>query len=81
MILLWGVAITLAFQSSPVGLIITAQALTVLVAPLLGALLLIMSNRRFMGDLRNRWWHNLFAVIGFVAICATSVRLISSLLG
>lgn len=52
-----------------------------LVAPLLGALLLIMSNRRFMGDLRNRWWHNLFAVIGFVAICATSVRLISSLLG
>ncbi|WP_425843658.1 Nramp family divalent metal transporter [Agrococcus sp. TSP3-2-1] len=80
-ILLWGVAITLAFQSSPVGLIITAQALTVLVAPLLGALLLIMSNRRFMGELRNRWWHNLFAVIGFVAIVATSVRLISSLLG
>lgn len=80
-ILLWGIAITLIFQSSPVGLIITAQALTVLVAPLLGALMLIMSNRRFMGDLRNRWWHNAFAVLGFVAICATSVRLVTALLG
>ena len=81
-ILLWGIAIALAFQSSPVGLIITAQALTVLVAPLLGALLIIMSNRRaFMGDLRNRWWHNVFAAIGFVAILATSVRLVMSILG
>ncbi|WAC66853.1 Nramp family divalent metal transporter [Agrococcus sp. SL85] len=80
-ILLWGIVITLIFQSSPVGLIITAQALTVLVAPLLGALMLIMSNRRFMGDLRNRWWHNVLAVLGFVAICATSVRLVMALLG
>lgn len=81
-ILLWGIGITLAFQSSPVGLIITAQALTVLVAPLLGALLIIMSNRRsFMGELRNTWWKNVFAVIGFVAIVATSVRLVMSLMG
>ena len=80
-ILLWGIAITLVFQGSPVALIITAQALTVLVAPLLGVLLVVMSNRRFLGDLRNRWWHNLVAVIGVVAICATSVRLVTSLLG
>lgn len=79
-ILLWGIGITLAFQASPVELIIMAQALTVLVAPLLGALLIIMSNRRrFMGDLRNSWWKNVFAVIGFIAILATSVRLVMSL--
>ena len=76
-----GVCITLIFRGSPVGLIITAQALTVLVAPFLGVLLLVMSNRRFLGDLRNRWWHNVFAAIGVVAICATSVRLITSLIG
>ncbi|SFS11357.1 NRAMP (natural resistance-associated macrophage protein) metal ion transporters [Agrococcus baldri] len=79
-ILLWGIGITLAFQESPVGLIIMAQALTVLVAPLLGALLIIMSNRRgFMGELRNTWWKNVFAAIGFIAILATSVRLVMSL--
>ena len=59
-----------------------AQALTVLVAPPLGALLIIMSNRRaFMGDLRDTWWKHLFAVIGFVAILAPSVRLVMSLVG
>ncbi|GER23961.1 manganese transporter [Zafaria cholistanensis] len=80
-ILAFGVTITLLFQSSPVGLIIIAQSLTVLVAPVLGILLLIMSNRRsLMGDLRNKWWHNLLGTIGLIAILATSVRLITSLL-
>lgn len=79
-ILLWGIGVTLTFQASPVQLIIMAQALTVLVAPLLGALLIIMSNRRrLMGDLRNTWWKNVFAAIGFIAILATSVRLVMSL--
>jgi manganese transport protein len=79
-ILAFGIAITLLFQSSPVGLIIIAQSLTVLIAPILGILLLIMSNRRnLMGDLRNRWWHNLFGTIGLIAILATSVRLVISL--
>lgn len=81
-ILLWDIGITLAFQESPVGLIMMAQALTVLVAPLLGALLIIMSNRRsLMGDLRNKWWQNVMVAIGFVAIIATSVRLVMLLVG
>lgn len=80
-ILAFGVTITLIFQSSPVGLIIIAQSLTVLVAPVLGILLMIMSNRRnLMGDLRNRWWHNLFGIIGLIAILAMSLRLIISLI-
>ncbi|NKX55408.1 Nramp family divalent metal transporter [Arthrobacter sp. E918] len=79
-LLAFGVTITVLFQSSPVGLIIIAQSLTVLVAPILGILLMIMSNRRdLMGELRNRWWHNLFGAIGLVAILATSLRLILSL--
>jgi manganese transport protein len=74
--------ITLSFQSSPVGLIVIAQSLTVLIAPMLGILLFIMSNRtELMGSLRNRWWHNLLGAIGLIAILASSVRLITTLLG
>jgi manganese transport protein len=79
-ILAFGVVITLIFQSSPVSLIIIAQSLTMLVAPILDILLLIMSNRRnLMGELRNRWWHNVFGTIGLIAILAISLRLITTL--
>jgi manganese transport protein len=81
-ILAFGLVITLAFQSSPVGLIVIAQSLTVLIAPLLGVLMFIMANRAsLMGELRNKWWHNLFGAIGLIAIIASSLRLITTLLG
>jgi manganese transport protein len=82
MILAFGLIITLSFQSSPVGLIVIAQSLTVLIAPLLGVLILVMANRSsLMGELRNRWWHNLFGTIGLIAIVASSIRLITLLIG
>jgi manganese transport protein len=82
MILAFGLIITLSFQSSPVGLIVIAQSLTVLIAPLLGVLIVIMANKTaVMGDLRNKWWHNLFAAIGLIAIIASSIRLITTLIG
>jgi manganese transport protein len=81
-ILAFGLVITLAFQSSPVGLIVIAQSLTVLIAPLLGVLMFIMAIRAsLMGELRNKWWHNLFGAIGLIAIIASSLRLITTLLG
>lgn len=81
-ILAFGLVITISFQASPVGLIVIAQSLTVLIAPLLGVLLFIMSNRAaVMGGLRNKWWHNIFAAIGLIAIIASSLRLITTLLG
>ncbi|MGX1162155.1 NRAMP (natural resistance-associated macrophage protein)-like metal ion transporter [Arthrobacter sp. SLBN-100] len=82
MILAFGLIITLSFQSSPVGLIVIAQSLTVLIAPLLGVLIVIMANKTaVMGELRNKWWHNLFAAIGLIAIIASSIRLITTLVG
>jgi manganese transport protein len=81
-ILAFGLIITLSFQSSPVGLIVIAQSLTVLIAPLLGVLIVVMANKAsVMGDLRNKWWQNLFAVIGLIAIIASSIRLITTLIG
>ena len=54
-----------------------AQALTVIVAPMLGVLLVIpANNRRLMGDLRNRWWQNAVAAVGLVAILATCYQLV-----
>jgi manganese transport protein len=81
-ILAFGLVVTLSFQASPVGLIVIAQSLTVLIAPLLGVLLFIMSNKTaVMGDLRNKWWQNLFGIIGMAAIVASSIRLITTLIG
>lgn len=79
-ILAFGVVIALVFQSSPVQLIVTAQALTVFVAPVLAALIIVMANRRgLMGRMRNTWWQNVFGVIGLVAVLTLSVRLFGSL--
>lgn len=81
-ILAFGLIITLSFQSSPVGLIVIAQSLTVLIAPLLGVLLIVMSNKTaVMGELRNKWWQNFFAVVGLITIVASSLRLITLLIG
>ena len=66
---------------SRVQLIILAQAMTVLVAPFLGAMLLVIANNPLMSDLRNRWWQNLLGGIGFLAILATSGLLVARLTG
>lgn len=79
-ILGFGVIIALVFQASPIGLIVIAQALTVLVAPILAILIVIMSNRpSLMGVLRNKWWQNVFGVIGILAVLSLSVRLLIGL--
>ena len=82
LVLAFGLAVALLTQGSPIQLIITAQALTVIVAPLLGILLLIMATRKdVMGKYVNRWWQTLLGVAGLIAILATCYRLASSLLG
>lgn len=81
-ILAFGVAVALIFQQAPVQLIVIAQALTVLVAPVLAVLIIVMANRRsLMGEMRNRWWQNVLGIVGLVSVVALSVRLVISLLG
>jgi len=66
----------LARGQSPVQLIIAAQALTVVVAPVLAVLLVVLANRPgLMGDLRNKRWQNALAAIGLVAIAAVCYQL------
>jgi manganese transport protein len=78
-VLTFGATVTVIAGGSPVQLIISAQALTVVVAPLLGILLVILANNRaLMGTLRNRWWQNTLAALGVVAILATCYRLVTT---
>lgn len=80
-ILVFGLAVTLSFQKSPVQLIVVAQALTIIVAPLLAMLMLIMSNKeQLMGNLRNTWWQNVFGVLGFCSVLGLSALLVYELL-
>ena len=81
-VLVFGAVVTvLAGGTPPTQLIITAQALTVFVAPLLGVLLLVLANnRKLMGDLRNTTWQNVISALGLIAILGTVYRLITLLL-
>lgn len=79
-VLAFGAAVTVVAGSAPVQLIIVAQALTVVVAPLLGVLLVVLANHeRLMGDLRNRWWQNVISAVGLLTILATCYRLVATL--
>lgn len=81
-ILAFGVVVTVAFQASPIQLIVIAQALTVFIAPILAVLIIVMANRvTLMRDMRNKWWQNVAGVVGLVAVLALSVRLAITLLG
>jgi Mn2+/Fe2+ NRAMP family transporter len=82
-VLAFGLAVTLiAGGRSPVELLILAQALTVVFAPILGVLLFVLANNNLlMGDLRNRPWQNVLGVLGLIAILATCYRLVTGLLG
>lgn len=80
-VLAFGLFVVAVVPDTRVHLIIFAQAMTVLVAPFLGALLLIIANNRLMGELRNNWWQNLFGGIGFLVILITSGLLIAQLAG
>jgi manganese transport protein len=80
-ILAFGATVTAIASTSPVQLIVVAQALTVLVAPLLGILLVVLANNRgLMGRMRNRPWQNAVSVLGLLAIAATCYRLLTTLL-
>ena len=77
-ILTWGVVITAIFGgTSPVALIVLAQSLTVLTAPILAFLLVYLSTRAdFMGNLRNRWWQVALGACAFGVVLWFWIQLV-----
>lgn len=80
-VLTFGLLVVAFAPGSRVQLIILAQAMTVLVAPLLGVLLVLMANNKLLGALRNKWWQNVFGGLGLISIFATSILLVLTLTG
>lgn len=77
-ILTWGIVITAIFGgTSPVALIVLAQSLTVLTAPILAFLLVYLSTKAdFMGQLRNRWWQVALGVVAFGVVVWFWIQLV-----
>jgi Mn2+/Fe2+ NRAMP family transporter len=81
-VLAFGLTVTLlAGGTSPVQLVILAQALTVVFAPVLGILLFVLANNKgLMDDMRNKPWQNVAAILGLLAILGTCYRLLAGIL-
>ncbi|MDQ4001787.1 MAG: Nramp family divalent metal transporter [Actinomycetota bacterium] len=74
---LFGATVAVIFGSSPVQLIIIAQALTIFVVPFVGLILLWVANDNArMGQWANSSWQNVLGALGWLALLATAVRLV-----
>jgi len=69
LVMIIGASIALIFGSLPLELIIFAQAITIIIAPLVGlALLLIANDTQLMGTHKNTFAQNLKSILGLVLL-------------
>ena len=69
LVMLIGAAIALAFGRLPLELIVFAQAITVIIAPLVGVALLVLANDTSrMGSLQNTKWKNIGGIAGLLLL-------------
>ncbi len=69
-ILLVGMLVAVFFRGNIIYALILAQASSILAVPLIAiGLFLIVNNKKVMGKLKNTFWQNLFAILGFILIC------------
>ena len=77
LVMLLGGIIAIVFATVPIQLLIFAQAITILVVPFIGLLMLwLASDRARMGSLANPAWKTVLGIVGFLALLATAVRLV-----
>jgi len=69
LILLLGMLIAVFFRGNVVYALIMAQASSIFAVPLIGiGLLLLLNNKKIMGDYRNNLVQNIIAILGFILI-------------
>lgn len=69
LVMVIGAAVALRFGRLPLELIVFAQAITILIAPLVGiALFLIANDKDIMGEARNTVWKNIAAGLGLLVL-------------
>jgi manganese transport protein len=77
LVMVLGAAVAVLFGAIPVQLIVFAQALTIFVVPLIALLMLLLANDRArMGSLATPVWKNVLAILGWLVLLATAVRLV-----
>ncbi|MEK6479349.1 Nramp family divalent metal transporter [Catalinimonas sp. 4WD22] len=65
LVMVIGAVIALRFGRLPLELIVFAQAITVIIAPLVGVALLVLANDQArMGEFKNNRWKNIVGVLG-----------------
>lgn len=73
MVMLIGAGIALRFGRLPLELIVFAQAITVVIAPLVGVAILVLANdQQRMGSLKNNLTQNIFAILGLLLLLGLS---------
>ena len=76
-VMLLGGIVAVVFGALPIQLIIFAQAITILIVPFIGLLMLwLASDRTRMGALVSPVWKTVLGILGFLALLATAVRLV-----
>ncbi|WP_295688316.1 Nramp family divalent metal transporter [uncultured Brevibacterium sp.] len=71
----WAPVLIFAFLATPpVTTIIAAQSINGVLLPITAIFILILVNRRsIMGDMRNRWWINILAVLAVLFVTVLGV--------
>lgn len=73
LVMLIGAGIALRFGRLPLELIVFAQAITVVIAPLVGIAILVLANdKERMGSLKNNLTQNIFAILGLLLLIGLS---------
>lgn len=74
------IIIMVTFGGNPVPLVLLVNALSVIVFPLLGLLMMVLANSTAMGDLTNKWWQNIMGAMGLLLVVWGAVTLLMDLL-
>jgi manganese transport protein len=73
LVMLIGAGIALAFGRLPLELIVFAQAITVIIAPVVGLAIMVLANDRAqMGELKNTLLQNIFGILGLMLLLGLS---------
>lgn len=80
-VMLLGAAIALRFGRLPLELIVFAQAITIVIAPLVGMALLVVANDgSVMGSYKNSRWKNIGGLLGILLLLLLSIIHLRTLL-
>jgi len=69
LILLLGMSVAVFFKGNVVYALIMAQASSIIAVPFIAIGILLMANKKTMGNLKNNLFQNILAIFGFILIC------------